>query len=147
MIRRLKNQKGLTLVELLAVIVILGIIAGIAVPSIGKIIDNSKRDAAIANALQVINATNLAIASGIDSSTIKTAEDIKDFIEPFPDPFKGDPIQLNKISIDTTGTEAPYVNLVQFGCKARSGAITDSNTNVNKKILTLPNARDYCPKL
>ncbi len=32
----LKNQKGLTLVELLAVIVILGIIAAIAVPSIGE---------------------------------------------------------------------------------------------------------------
>ncbi len=33
--KRLKNEKGLTLVELLAVIVILGIIAAIAVPSIG----------------------------------------------------------------------------------------------------------------
>lgn len=31
----LKNQKGFTLVELLAVIVILGIIAAIAIPSIG----------------------------------------------------------------------------------------------------------------
>ena len=37
-----KNQKGLTLVELLAVIVILGVIAAIAVPSIGGIIANSK---------------------------------------------------------------------------------------------------------
>ncbi len=35
----LKNQKGFTLVELLAVIVILGIIAAIAIPSIGNIID------------------------------------------------------------------------------------------------------------
>ena len=33
----LKNEKGLTLIELLAVIVILGIIAAIAVPSIGGI--------------------------------------------------------------------------------------------------------------
>jgi type IV pilus assembly protein PilA len=41
----LKNQKGLTLVELLAVIVILGIIAAIAIPSIGGIIDNSKKNA------------------------------------------------------------------------------------------------------
>ena len=40
--KRLKNEKGLTLVELLAVIVILGIIAAIAVPSIGNIIDNSR---------------------------------------------------------------------------------------------------------
>ena len=39
---RLTNQKGLTLIELLAVIVILGIIAAIAIPSIGNIIQNSK---------------------------------------------------------------------------------------------------------
>ncbi|SDC46772.1 prepilin-type N-terminal cleavage/methylation domain-containing protein [Paenibacillus sp. UNCCL117] len=40
-----KNEKGLTLVELLAVIVILGVIAAIAVPSIGGVIQNSKVNA------------------------------------------------------------------------------------------------------
>ena len=43
--KRLNNEKGLTLVELLAVIVILGIIAAIAVPSIGGIIQNSREKA------------------------------------------------------------------------------------------------------
>jgi len=41
----LKNQKGLTLVELLAVIVILGVIAAIAIPSIGGVIKSSKLNA------------------------------------------------------------------------------------------------------
>ncbi|AZV44583.1 type II secretion system protein [Peribacillus asahii] len=59
----LKNQKGLTLVELLAVVVILGIIGAIAVPSIANIIDNSKKDAHVANAEQLIGAARLAVAA------------------------------------------------------------------------------------
>ena len=61
LLKRLKNQKGLTLIELLAVIVILGIIAAIAVPSIGGIIENSKKDAHVANAQQMIHSARLAV--------------------------------------------------------------------------------------
>ena len=53
--KRLKNEKGLTLVELLAVIVILGIIAAIAIPSIGNIIENSKVNAVKADAQNVLD--------------------------------------------------------------------------------------------
>ncbi|OIK16966.1 hypothetical protein BIV60_01430 [Bacillus sp. MUM 116] len=61
--KKLKEQQGMTLVELLAVIVILGIIAAIAIPSIGKLIDNSKLDAHVANASQVISSTQLAVTN------------------------------------------------------------------------------------
>ncbi|MDF2960945.1 MAG: prepilin-type N-terminal cleavage/methylation protein [Paenibacillus sp.] len=44
-LKLLKNQAGLTLVELLAVIVILGVIAAIAVPAIGGVIASSKTNA------------------------------------------------------------------------------------------------------
>lgn len=64
MIKRLKeNEKGLTLIELLVVIVILGIIAAIAIIAIGGIIENSKKDAHIANAKQIANATKLYMAA------------------------------------------------------------------------------------
>lgn len=57
--KRLKNEKGLTLVELLAVIVILGIIAAIAVPSIGSLIENQRIKATKADALNAISAAQL----------------------------------------------------------------------------------------
>lgn len=62
--KKLKDQRGLTLIELLAVIVILGIIAAIAVPNIGNIISDSEDDAIVADALQIINAAKIAKATG-----------------------------------------------------------------------------------
>jgi type IV pilus assembly protein PilA len=57
--RFVKNERGLTLIELLAVIVILGIIAAIAIPSIAGLINKSKDDAKIAEGIQIINAAKL----------------------------------------------------------------------------------------
>lgn len=51
-----KDERGLTLVELLAVVVILAIVGGIAFVMIGNVIENSKKDAHVANALQMISA-------------------------------------------------------------------------------------------
>jgi type IV pilus assembly protein PilA len=55
----LKNKKGVTLVELLAVIVIMGIIAAIAVPAIGGLIKNSERKAAETEYANLLDAARL----------------------------------------------------------------------------------------
>lgn len=63
-LKYLRQQKGLTLVELLAVLVILGIVAVIAVPMIGNIIQDSKDKATINDALNIISAAKLAESNG-----------------------------------------------------------------------------------
>jgi type IV pilus assembly protein PilA len=55
----LKKEKGFTLVELLAVIVILGIIVAIAIPAVGNIIDNAQTEANDAQIELVVDAARL----------------------------------------------------------------------------------------
>lgn len=57
------NQKGLTLIELLAVIVILAIVAAIAIPAIGGLIENSRIKAVKSDAIMILNAANLEKSS------------------------------------------------------------------------------------
>ncbi len=59
----LKNNQGVTLVELLIVIVILGIIAAIAVPAVGNIVENAERDAVIGDATAIRDGAQLYCAS------------------------------------------------------------------------------------
>jgi len=62
--KQINNEKGLTLIELLAVIVILGIIAAIAVPAIGNIISNSKDKALLADASNILAGAKIAMVDG-----------------------------------------------------------------------------------
>mgnify|MGYP001400304099 CR=1 FL=1 len=80
--RWMKNQKGFTLVELLAVIVILGIIAAIAIPAIGHIINKTDDKAKVSEAVQIIDAAKLYVASeGIDSDTDLDYTKLGDYLD------------------------------------------------------------------
>lgn len=115
--KRLKEQKGMTLIELLAVIVILGIISAIAIPSILGLMDNSKKDAHVANARQMINSAKMAVSGDASLQpkdkpvdlTLKNLED-KGYIEKIKDPDGGTSYDEDKsfVRISTDGTGFKY---------------------------------------
>ena len=70
----LKNRKGVTLVELLAVIVIMGIIAAIAVPAIGGLISNQKLKAVEAQLVQIEEAARLYAIDNPDGPAVDAGD-------------------------------------------------------------------------
>ena len=66
---KLKDQKGLTLIELLAVIVILAIIAAIAIPAIGNVIENSRVGTAKSDYINAIAAAELYLLDNPNGGT------------------------------------------------------------------------------
>lgn len=89
-IKQLKNERGLTLVELLAVIVILAIVATIAFVLIGNVIENSRKDAHVANAVSLIDAAKMFEANGhvIEGGEVKLSDlTDADLLEPLIDPW------------------------------------------------------------
>lgn len=64
--KKLKDQKGMTLIELLAVIVIIAIIAAIAIPAIANVIENSRVGAMKSDATNALNAAQIFLADNPD---------------------------------------------------------------------------------
>ena len=59
--KAMRKEDGFTLVELLAVIVILGIILAIAIPAIGNVIENSRNKAEEQDVLLIVDAARLYV--------------------------------------------------------------------------------------
>lgn len=54
----MKNNKGVTLVELIIVIVIIGIISAFTVPAVGRYLENAQKSAVLEDARQIRNASD-----------------------------------------------------------------------------------------
>ncbi|ALS78987.1 pilus assembly protein PilA [Planococcus kocurii] len=70
---KLNNEKGMTLIELLAVIVIIAIIAAIAIPSIGSIIENSRNGAVKSDYQNALSSANIYFTENPSEPTVSVS--------------------------------------------------------------------------
>lgn len=110
--KKINNEKGFTLVELLAVIAILGIILAIAVPSVGEVISNSEEKAHEANVELLENAARLAYLSEEDPKESYTLEELvtSGYLEKVPEAV-GEHTYPDGSSVSVTEDEATYNNV------------------------------------
>lgn len=62
--RKIRNNKGFTLVELVIVVAILGVLAGLVVPKLSGIVEDSKKRTDLANAKTIAGAVAVLMAQG-----------------------------------------------------------------------------------
>jgi len=145
--KQMRDERGLTLIELLVVVVILGIIAAIAVVAIGGLIENSRKDAQVANAKQLISSAKLYIsAEPINSGTSKTLYYIGDtatsggnvlnkYIDELKDPMNDD-ADYGTASVTATNTGGKLTYKVEL--KSSGNSKTYFTNNASPKRSDLP---------
>jgi len=79
------NNKGVTLIELLIVIVVIGIISAFAVPAVGQFLENAEKQAVYQDAIAVRNAAEYYC--NYDASCTATQTLTYDQLEPYLDAF------------------------------------------------------------
>ncbi len=104
----LKAQEGFTLVELMIVVVILGILAGIGVQQYGNIQQRAKEAADAANRKVLTNATNmmLMLEENLEfqgnTLTIKKTDDPNKLVPQYLDEWPDNPMDDEAYSVEVT---------------------------------------------
>ncbi|CEG23083.1 putative major pilin subunit [Planococcus massiliensis] len=124
---KLKDQKGLTLIELLAVIVIIAIIAAIAIPAIGNLIDNSRNGAVKSDYQNALAAANVYF-------TENPAGEAKEAVTNNPTVTVG--VLLTKGFLDDKGSLKDAVVIT----KKSGGNTISGSAEANNKTYTLKSA-------
>lgn len=109
----MKNNKGFTLVETIAVIIILGIVLSIAVPSITNVVKSTNKNRMISDAETFISEVKEYVESDTIGNTSNeyTLEDIKDKTKLSKSPYGGtynttkSHVDINNYSVCLTDDE------------------------------------------
>jgi type IV pilus assembly protein PilA len=126
MIKSILNKKGVTLVELLAVVVILGIIAAIAVPTIGGLIRRQEANAAEATYDTIVAAAELYAEDDTTPFNLETLVN-EEFID-----LKDNDFGWTEGAIDVDASE---VWIVVSGTTVSFYQATDVNTSGTSPVL------------
>jgi len=123
------NRNAFTLIELLAVIVILSIIMGVAIPNVVSTLEKSKKETYISDAKKFLTLAKTSLATGIDKPTEGNLVKIKlscvdnEDLAKSPD---GDPYNEDKSYVIVTkknGSLIYYVSLVSTDSEGKNRGI------------------------
>lgn len=107
--KKIKDNKGFTLVELLAVIVVLAIVMSLAVVAITGVLDNARKATFVSEAKSFLEGARNVVNSD-DLISVIDRNNVHHLLACDNDAYKSTTIKLDEIPLQQGGIKSPYGN-------------------------------------
>ena len=124
--KKLNNKKGFTIVELVIVIAVIGILAGVLIPTFSSVIDSAKESSALQEAKatleNILAINNGSIASETKFVVCDVAKDNSKATVQYTYSYENSKLNLVDNAKEFTDTDTIYVNteLVKFAANSKT---------------------------